>query len=383
MALGFAACVPGLLSASIVGSYTIADPEEPTHDNVVIVFLPNGDYFFAQDGDINIDPNGQDGMERGTYTWEPGTGDFFITTLVNTSGEWGFSDGISGMEGIKAFVDDTSLTLRFLDEGEEEGEEFTLARVIETSDNPLVGGWWATDLGGGELHLAGGTAVIVFLEDGNFYMIQDGDSDADPSGQDGMERGTYTWNETTGSISVSLFVDTNGEWGFSDNGVNPTITLGDNGNYFLLDPDKPDEDVEIFSRVIPGSKVLAAWTEQLGLTGPDAAPEAQPFSDGLPNLVRYALGISATPQPEEYPVFGKNTEPASPGFAYEYSQRFPLVGVALNVQWSVDFVTWEDVPNELVTPLEGSDGSSERFSVEIPTGEDDKRFLRLAARLLD
>ena len=383
MVIGAVLCSSDLLSASIVGSYTIADPEEPTHDNVVIVFLPNGDYFFAQDGDPNIDPNGQDGMERGTYTWDPETSNLFITTLVNTSGEWGFSDGISGMEGIKAFVDDTSLTLRFPDEGEEDGEEFTLARVIETSDNPLVGGWWATDSGGGELYLAGGTAVIVFLEDGTFYMAQDGDSDADPSGQDGMERGTYTWDETTGAISVNLFVDTNGDWGFSDNGSDPTITLGVDGNHFILDPDKPDEDAEIFSRVIPGSKVLAAWTEQLGLTGADAAPEAQPFSDGLPNLVRYALGISATPQPEEYPVFGKSTEPLSPGFAFEYSQRYPLVGVVLNVQWSVDFVTWEDVPNELVTPLEGTDGSSERFSVEIPAGEDDRRFLRLAARLLD
>jgi len=381
MALGFVVCAPGLLSASIVGSYIIPDPEEPTHDNVVIVFLPNGEYFFAQDGDPAVDPDGQDGMESGTYTWDPDTGDFFVTTVVNTSGNWGLSDDISGREGMKAFVDDTSITFRFPDEGKEEGEEFTLARVIESPENPLVGGWWVTGFGDELAGRAGGTVVMVFLADGTFYMIQDGDTD--PSGEDGMERGTYTWDETTGAISVNLFVDTNEEWGFSHNGLNPTIILGEDGNHFILDPDKPDEGVNVLSRIIPGSKVLSGWAEQLGLTGADAAPEARPFSDGLPNLVRYALGLDATPSPEEYPVFGKSNEPASADFAFEYSQRHPLVGVALNVEWSVDLVTWEDVPMELVVPLEETDDSSQRFSVEIPVSENERRYLRLSARLLD
>jgi hypothetical protein len=38
----------------------------------------------------------------------------------------------------------------------------------------------------------------------------------DPSGQDGFEWGTYSWNETTGAFSVHVLVDNNGEWGFSN-----------------------------------------------------------------------------------------------------------------------------------------------------------------------
>jgi hypothetical protein len=63
----------------------------PTHDNVAMAFLPNGIYFFAQDGDSIYDPSGQDGMEHGVYSWDPDTGAFSAAALTDTCGEWGFS----------------------------------------------------------------------------------------------------------------------------------------------------------------------------------------------------------------------------------------------------------------------------------------------------
>jgi hypothetical protein len=38
-----------------------------------------------------------------------------------------------------------------------------------------------------------GRAVITFLADGTHTMGEDGDRTLDPSGRDGMERGSYTW----------------------------------------------------------------------------------------------------------------------------------------------------------------------------------------------
>ena len=65
----------------------------PAHDNVVVSFLPNGIYFFVQDGDSVYDPSGEDGFERGTYTWDPETGDFSVDVISDTCGEWGMDLG--------------------------------------------------------------------------------------------------------------------------------------------------------------------------------------------------------------------------------------------------------------------------------------------------
>jgi hypothetical protein len=53
--------------------------------------MPNGKYMLADDDDPAHDINGHPGMERGTYTWDPLTGAFSATALVNTDGAWGFS----------------------------------------------------------------------------------------------------------------------------------------------------------------------------------------------------------------------------------------------------------------------------------------------------
>jgi len=62
--------------------------------SVVVVFLANGDYYMAQDGSSvppDGDPNGRDGIERGTWAWNAGTGDFAATTVLDTNGQWGLS----------------------------------------------------------------------------------------------------------------------------------------------------------------------------------------------------------------------------------------------------------------------------------------------------
>jgi hypothetical protein len=57
----------------------------------VMTFLADGRYMFAQDGAPA--GGGMPGMERGTYTWNAQTGAFTATTIINTEGEWGLSNG--------------------------------------------------------------------------------------------------------------------------------------------------------------------------------------------------------------------------------------------------------------------------------------------------
>jgi Ca2+-binding RTX toxin-like protein len=80
-----------------------------------------------------------------------------------------------------------------------------LAAVTPDPSSAIVGTWYHTD---GEDHVS-----ITFLVDGTYVMAQDGP--ADPSGQPGVELGTYTWDPATGALSTDALVDTNGEWGMS------------------------------------------------------------------------------------------------------------------------------------------------------------------------
>ena len=59
-----------------------------------MVFLADGSYYFVQDGRSEGpggDPNGRDGIEKGTWLWNAATGDLSLTTTVDTNGEWGLN----------------------------------------------------------------------------------------------------------------------------------------------------------------------------------------------------------------------------------------------------------------------------------------------------
>lgn len=82
-------------------------------------------------------------------------------------------------------------------------------------------------------------AVLSFLPNGTYVMAEDGDRDIDPSGMDGMERGTYKWDAATKAFSSKTLVDTTGEWGLSHANIKSIsvtaeqITLGGAGGVVL------------------------------------------------------------------------------------------------------------------------------------------------------
>jgi hypothetical protein len=78
---------PGSLTGAFyAGDLTQADT------SIVIALLNDGTYYFAEDGPID-DPDGIDGIERGTWTWNAVTGDFSFSTTLDTNGQWGLNSG--------------------------------------------------------------------------------------------------------------------------------------------------------------------------------------------------------------------------------------------------------------------------------------------------
>lgn len=185
------ALAAGPLSAqAIVGSWFVKGAGEAKSTGV-ITFLADGTYVMAEDGDSKLDPSGKDGMERGTYTWNAKTNAFSNNTLVDTTGEWGLSDG-----GVKSVaVSGNTLTLG--------GIKFT---KVTSKTNKLIGSWFIKD--------GTGYAVATFLADGSYFMVQD--KKASGGGRTGVERGTYTWNSSSKAFTRKVSLDTNGTWGFSD-----------------------------------------------------------------------------------------------------------------------------------------------------------------------
>ena len=81
----------------------------------------------------------------------------------------------------------------------------------------------------------GSKFVITFLPDSSYVHAEDNDAVADPSGQDGMELGAFSWNQGSGAFSSQpAVVDTNGQWGLSScsgntcSGASATLTVSGN-----------------------------------------------------------------------------------------------------------------------------------------------------------
>lgn len=78
---------------SFVGPWVSGDPTTLDASRV-FVFLPDGTYLMAEDGDPAVNGfGGHDGIESGTYSIDA-TGLVTTTPLIDTNGDWGFSDSV-------------------------------------------------------------------------------------------------------------------------------------------------------------------------------------------------------------------------------------------------------------------------------------------------
>lgn len=191
--------------SAIVGSWVLASGAQ-NNGTAVITFLPNGEYFLAEQGDEGVDPSGQDGIEHGTYVWDPVSGLFAATAYTDTNGDWGISGG-----EISLSISATTLS----------GPGFSFNRVSQAPSS--LEGSWIIRLGPNDFE----DVVITFLSNGNYYLAQDGIS-GNIGSQDGVEFGAYSWNPVTSAFHASPQIDTNGEWGLSDIGASVTVSISGN-----------------------------------------------------------------------------------------------------------------------------------------------------------
>jgi hypothetical protein len=100
------------LNDTIVGGCVIGNPAV-ADSSFVVVFDADGTYYQAQDGPV--EQAGRDGVEQGTYTWDPSGRTLVATSIaVDTNGDWGLSDPFGAatiqpsIDGLVAMAGDTS-----------------------------------------------------------------------------------------------------------------------------------------------------------------------------------------------------------------------------------------------------------------------------------
>ena len=201
-----------LPAQSIIGAYSNNDL--PAEGANFIAFLANGTYFQVQDAPASDAPTGVDGVERGTYTWDPVTKAFTLNTILDTNGDEGASN-ISGVAGVTVTKLGNILTATF------PGPGGATSLPMVTGSSPIVGAWVF-----GDSTVADSSAIVAFFANGTYLFGFDGPGNV---GQpDGMERGTYTWNSGTGAFVATTIVDTNGTAGLSNPAGSVTVTISGN-----------------------------------------------------------------------------------------------------------------------------------------------------------
>ena len=189
--------------SSIVGSWFGASADDPK-DLTVITFFSDHTYIMANDVDVVKHPTELVGMERGTYTWDA-NGLFTPTVTVDTNGQAGFNFLTSNL---CVEVNGDKLTVRDRDKTDNIDEVNEATRVADVAGS-IVGSWAS-----GDRTKADDLAVFTFFSDGTYMQADDYINDA--TGHDGMERGTYTWDASSGVFTHTTTVNTDGEFGLSD-----------------------------------------------------------------------------------------------------------------------------------------------------------------------
>jgi hypothetical protein len=176
----------------IVGAYYQTNSGQAQSTNV-FALLSDGRFMFIEDGNPLLDPSGQDGLEKGTYTWNSVTGEFSINTVINTNGEWGLCNVPSGSTlcalppGVTATATDTGLTFFVPSEG-----TGTVPRLLDPA-SPIVGAWYFSSS-----PAAQDLTVVAFLPNGRVMI------GIDPPANGFIEFGGYTWNPLTGALTATI-----------------------------------------------------------------------------------------------------------------------------------------------------------------------------------
>ena len=177
----------------------------------VITFMPDGAFILAHDDDPLV-AGGVDGMERGTYLWNATTNELTYTVAVNTDGTGGLFDLSASQTPPYTFVIDPAGNSAVFHFGPNVSDQIVFTRVIDAT-KLFVGAWKL------EAPIADFSTLLTVFSDGTFTVASDA-IDTEPAG---MERGTYVYDATTGNVTFTTTVDTNGAFGVNDSPTLPTV----------------------------------------------------------------------------------------------------------------------------------------------------------------
>ncbi|MCU0781603.1 MAG: autotransporter-associated beta strand repeat-containing protein, partial [Akkermansiaceae bacterium] len=145
-------------------------------------------------------------------------------------------------------------------------------------------------------------------------------------------------------------------------------------------------------QVTSGTPGFALWISSTGLSGPDAAADADPDHDGLPNLIEFILGGQPNPaNPSADSNALAPTVSLVPGYLVFTYRRSDLAssspGLSIRVEHGSSLTTWSDAIHGqngvLITTSDDSfEPGIDRIEVRIPNTSQARIFLRLEATLL-
>lgn len=212
----------------IVGAWSSVNGEAFNY----LVLMADGKFLYAEN-DLNATDPGENGVEIGTYSYNPVTEDitFNISYDDNNPGTGSGVGDIGTPAVIHAALSNGNNTLTLA------GGALTLDSVDFVSNSELTGVWTASN----------GTAFnyLMMIPDGNnqatgTFLYAENDPAATNPDENGLEVGTYSYISGSGNISFDLTYDDNGanigQSGVGDIGVTSVIdssTANNNHTLFL------------------------------------------------------------------------------------------------------------------------------------------------------
>lgn len=164
-------------------------------------------------------------------------------------------------------------------------------------------------------------------------------------------------------------------WFGGQNAVNPAEGIGESS--------RSSQNAFAYSLHASGTEATTfhRWLSETDLTPAQADITADPTGDGLPNLLRYALGGTlAEPASLLRPSLGSLVAgETGPYLPFTFTQRRDMADVALQVEASPDLEAWDPLPSDLIFFLGPQDAETDLFEARVPKNGKAPAFLRLRA----
>jgi phosphodiesterase/alkaline phosphatase D-like protein len=125
------------------------------------------------------------------------------------------------------------------------------------------------------------------------------------------------------------------------------------------------------------ASAYADWTQSLDLIGANALPTAKPFSDGLTNLVRYAMNLGPSPTNTQLPSIATAILAGTNYLTLQYRELKSLPGYEMVAESSTDLINWTAVPPANIIQLADDDANTARYEATVAIPSQGAVYLRV------